>query len=181
MARGPVSGYQFPMPVTVTRATTPAQLAAVRTLILKLLDWSRVTYADRTDLVAMAFRQADWEGFCDTLGTAFVPPAGIVLLAEVDGVPAGCVCIRRLDDAACEMKRMYVDEAFQGRGVARAIAEASLQSARDMGYRVMKLDTGDRQVAAQKLYRSLGFRDIEPYWDCPPDVRPTMLFMERAL
>ena len=41
----------------------------------------------------------------------------------------------------------------------------------------MMLDTGPRQVEAQTLYRSLGFRDVEPYYELSQQLREWLVFM----
>ncbi len=38
----------------------------------------------------------------------YTPPGGRLLLAASDGVPVGCVALRALDGARCEMKRLFV-------------------------------------------------------------------------
>ncbi|MGP1630627.1 MAG: GNAT family N-acetyltransferase, partial [Giesbergeria sp.] len=51
----------------------------------------------------------------------YAPPRGALLLALVDGAPAGCCALRPLDSAdyanAAEMKRLYVRKAFRGFGL----------------------------------------------------------------
>ena len=61
------------------------------------------------------------------------------------------------------------------------LAEALIDLARERGFRTMRLETGDLQTEAQSLYRSLGFRRIEPYHDCPEELRRYLVFMERSL
>lgn len=108
----------------------------------------------------------------------YAPPTGDLLLAEVDEMVAGCIAVRKLDEGVCEMKRLYVRPAFRQAGIGRALSEAILERARDLGYEVMRLDTVESMHAAQALYRSLGFRKTEPYYHNP---LPNVVYMEREL
>ena len=102
-------------------------------------------------------------------------------LAGDRGTAVGCVALRQHDDESCEMKRMYVDDAGRGRGVGRALGEAVIQRARDLGYSAMVLDTSVEQHEAIGLYRSLGFQPVEPYYDVPERMRGWLSFFRLAL
>ncbi|MCJ0764586.1 GNAT family N-acetyltransferase [Variovorax sp. CYS-02] len=101
----------------------------------------------------------------------YAEPRGTLLLALVDGAPAGCCALRPLDTVdypnAAEMKRLYVRRAFRGFGLGRQLAEAILDAARRAGYDCVLLDTLDEMEAARALYEDLGFAEIPPYYHNP--------------
>ena len=107
-----------------------------------------------------------FQGFAQEL--ASLPGSYIrLLLAEESGVALGCVALRPRSETDCEMKRLYVRPAGRGRGVGRLLAARVVDEARRAGYRRIVLDTLAAMKQAQALYRSLGFRDIAPYYDNP--------------
>ena len=97
----------------------------------------------------------------------FVPPAGLFLVAEVGGRPAGCGAWRRHTESVhphtAEMKRVYVVPAFRRRGLAQVVVTALEESARRAGYRSLVLNSGDRQPEALALYRAMGYAPVPGY------------------
>lgn len=89
-----------------------------------------------------------------------------VLVAEIDGEPAGMVTfvpgpesdLAEFDDAdAAGIRALGVDPRYQARGVGRALTQACLDRAAEAGKTKVVLHTTDTMAAAQRLYRSLGF------------------------
>lgn len=167
--------------VEVIVPETVEQLDAVRDLMRAFVAWHRQRHQQDLALIDSYFDARAFEAELAGLPGKYAPPRGRLLLATVGERPVGCVALREIDDASCEMKRMFVYPDQQGRGVGRALAEAIVRDARAIGYRRMLLDTSFRQAEALALYRRIGFRDIVPYYDLPDALRSWLVFMEMSL
>jgi GNAT superfamily N-acetyltransferase len=88
-----------------------------------------------------------------------------VLIAYVDGDPAGLAALRRLDPATAEIKRMVVLGRHRGRGIGRLLLDDLERRARELGCEHVKLDSAARFNEALELYRSSGYREIPRYND----------------
>ncbi len=92
------------------------------------------------------------------------PPVGAFVVAWLDGTPVGCGGLRRYDDGVGELKRMYTDPRWRGRGVAwQVLAQLEDRARRRFGYGRLVLETGVLQPEAMALYESAGYERIEPY------------------
>jgi GNAT superfamily N-acetyltransferase len=93
----------------------------------------------------------------------FVPPAGLFLVAEVDGLPAGCGAWRVHEPGVAEVKRVYVAPEFRRQGLAQLLMAALEQSAAAAGSRAVVLNSGFRQPEALALYAALGYTSAPGY------------------
>lgn len=112
------------------------------------------------------------------LAEKYGPPLGKLYLLRCDGEPAGTIALRPLDDARCEMKRLYVRPPYRGNGFARMLTERIVQDAAELGFHQMLFDTFPFLVGAIRLYRNLGFYEIPSYNGTP---MPELLYFCRDL
>ncbi len=153
--------------LTITQAETPDQIAEAREIFREYEDWLGVSLG--------------FQGFEEELALLpgdYACPNGRLLLAYAANSLAGCVAFRALYDDTCEIKRLFVREQFQGRGLGRLLLENLIGEARVAGYKKVRLDSWiPRMGKAIGMYRSQGFYEIEPYNENPYE----MIFMELAL
>ncbi len=167
--------------VLIHEPAQPAELDDVRSLMRAFLAWHRERHVEDIDLIERYFDQRAFDAELAGLPGQYARPRGRLLIAYVGGRPAGCVALRGLGQGVCEMKRMFVPEAVRGQGVGRALAERIVAEAKEAGYRAMRLDTSRRQDEAVRLYESMGFRRIAPYYATTDDVKDWLIFFELAL
>jgi ribosomal protein S18 acetylase RimI-like enzyme len=120
----------------------------------------------------------DFSSELNELADRYGPPSGCLWLVMRGSTAVGCGALRRLDDGACEMKRLYIRRAERGASLGRQVAERLVHSARALGYDRMLLDTLAEMAAARRLYLSLGFRETGPYYRNP---LPNAVYMELDL
>ncbi|HEY0004704.1 MAG TPA: GNAT family N-acetyltransferase [Pyrinomonadaceae bacterium] len=152
----------------LVQAETSEQVIEARVLFQEYAEWLDV------DLCFQNFEKE-----LSALPGDYVPPRGRLLLVLDEGRAAGCVGLRRIGENICEMKRLYVRPEFRGQGLGRVLIDAVIAEARAIGYERMRLDTlPHRMQQANAVYRSLGFKEIEPYYYNPTE---GAVFMELVL
>jgi putative acetyltransferase len=150
------------------QAESPQQIEQVRELFLE--------YAQSLGF-SLCFQNFDKE--LAELPGDYIPPDGLLLLAEFEGEAAGCVALHRLENNICEMKRLYLRPKFRGKGLGRILAETIIAAGSKRGYKRMRLDSVEPVMKdAVALYRRLGFREIPAYRVNP---MPGTLYMELEL
>ena len=146
--------------LTLRVAQSPEELAQIASLFL---EYRQLLGID------LCFQGFDAE--VAALPGDYVQPDGVLLLAVVDGEPAGCAAFRPMLDVdypnACEMKRLFVRPSFRRYGLGRQLTQDLMDRALKAGYSTMLLDTLDDMEVARGLYRSLGFIEIPPYYFNP--------------
>ena len=146
--------------IQLRRAETAVELAQAAAIFRE--------YAASLD-IDLCFQ--NFEAELASLPGEYAAPAGHLLLAFVDGQPAGSGASRPLAEVdyanACEMKRLFVRPGFRRFGLGRLMAQTLLDEARRAGYSAMLLDTLDEMESARELYASLGFEEIPPYYFNP--------------
>ena len=165
---------------SIHQAKTDEDQALIRELFWEYLEWANMhlneEYGINFDIKSMI--EHDMVKL-----EIFLPPYGRLLLAIEGGCGAGIACMRRIRQDIGEIKRMYVRPEFRGRGIGRALLEALIAEAREVGYPKVRLDSTRFMEAAHSLYRSVGFHEIEPYMESeiPPEFHRYWVFMEKQL
>jgi GNAT superfamily N-acetyltransferase len=137
-----------------------ATRAAAETLIREYLQFV-------ADVALQSYRLSfDVEAMiASDLGDAgkFYPPAGRFYVVRHAEQFVGVGCLKRLRPDVAEIQRMYVQPSARGLGAGRLLVERLLADARAMQCRTVRLESLRALSAAHALYRSVGFREIEPY------------------
>lgn len=144
-------------------ALTKADVAAVKKLFVEYMEWLGED---------LRFQGVDEE--METFPRVYCH----LLLARVGGNVAGAIGLKDLGGGVCEMKRLFVRDAFKGAGLGRQLSEELIKDAKAQGFRAMRLDTLPRLEAAIALYRKLGFKEIPPYYHNPV---PGVVYFEKEI
>jgi len=86
-----------------------------------------------------------------------------VVVIYVDKVAVGCGAIKKFDETAVEVKRMFVSLDKRGLGIAQKILTELEVWAKEMGFKSCVLETGKRQVEAVGFYKKCNYKIIPNY------------------
>jgi len=106
-------------------------------------------------------------------------PGSVYLVAYLDGRPVACGALRRRSGEVAEIRRMFVSRPARRQGFALAILGELETRARQLGYAVLRLETGNRQAPAMALYESAGFALIPPFEEYTND--PTSVCFQKSV
>lgn len=164
----------------ITQVETARHRQHVEDLIAELSAWdtqmSQSVGLDTDLLLSSLYNHSVAEQIAEC-----APPAGRMLLVSSDGQVGGCAGIRPLSPEICELKRLYVRPSMRGKGAGKALVEALIAEARQIGYATMRLETASFMKDAHRIYYALGFQDIPPYVELPEAIMPFEIFMELDL
>jgi GNAT superfamily N-acetyltransferase len=135
-----------------------------RTIEITPVSWDdpdavRLRAAQRTELDARYGTDDHEPGAVPNADTVAV----FLLARDAGGVAVGCGGLRLLGPGSGEVKRMYVDPAVRGTGVAAALLRALEDHARTLGIGRLLLETGTGQPDAIRFYQREGYEPIEAY------------------
>jgi putative acetyltransferase len=117
-------------------------------------------YANSLD-IDLSFQNFDAE--LNSLEEQYSAPQGAIVLAYKDETPVGCVGIRAHAPGIAELKRMYVHPEYRRYKIGMKLLTLALETATELNYTSIRLDTLASMIPAINLYRSVGFYDIAPY------------------
>lgn len=88
-------------------------------------------------------------------------------MALADGEVVGCIAYHKLSKTRCEMKHLYVKPEYRHTGMGESVAIEIILKAMQAGYEAMAFDTIEPLQRAIRLYKRLGFKEIETYYHNP--------------
>ncbi|MFA6394079.1 MAG: GNAT family N-acetyltransferase [Patescibacteria group bacterium] len=91
----------------------------------------------------------------------YIKNGGEFIVATLNNKIIGMGALKRIDKITAEIKRMRVKPEFQGRGIGKMILDKLIEKAKEVGCKKLVLDTGIKQVPAQGLYQSRGFKEYK--------------------
>lgn len=151
----------------IRQAVSPAEIEAAREIFREYEKWIGIS---------LCFQ--DFENELRSLPGKYALPNGRLLLAYIDGEIAGCAAFRKIDENACELKRLFVRGRSQGKGLVKELLAVIIAEARAAGYKFMRLDSmPSKMERAIEMYRSHGFYEIQGADAAPHD----LIYMEKRL
>ena len=95
--------------------------------------------------------------------SSYFSRGGTFLVLEAkDGSIIGAYGLYLLEQRTCELRKMYLQKAYRGQGLGKALLDDALSKARRLGFRKMVLETASVLKEAIALYKSYGFVEYTP-------------------
>jgi DNA-binding MarR family transcriptional regulator/ribosomal protein S18 acetylase RimI-like enzyme len=91
-------------------------------------------------------------------------PAGLLLVAVLQGNPVGCGALKlHADTGIAEIKRMWTSPELRGLGLGRRILDQLAGEAQARGMSTLRLETNHSLTEARRLYETSGFVEVQAF------------------
>jgi putative acetyltransferase len=107
-----------------------------------------------------------------------IAKGGRIFMAVRDGEAVGCAALISMPDGGYEVAKMTVSEALRGAGLGKLLMQACIDAGETLGAPRLYLETNSALAPAIGLYRSMGFRHLDPV---ATEYARADVFMERPL
>ena len=146
---------------------TETEYAAASALFKEYAEWLNID---------LSFQNFDEELL--QLKEMYSEPTGAIFLLQQAEEFIGCVAIRKKENDIAELKRMYIQPTVRKAGGGTLLLEKALSAAKNLGYKLIRLDTLTNMTPAINLYKKHGFYEIAPYYFNP---EKNAVFFEKEL
>lgn len=137
-------------------ATFPEDAAVAEQLLREYFTWLELPTTHR-----------GFEDEMKALSVHYSGDAGVLLLLKQGQNTIGCVALQRHDATTAEVRRLYVQDLYSGRGHGELLMKEVIKMAATLRYQRLVLGAIPKTVKAQALYRKLGFGPAEAFYPLP--------------
>ena len=168
--------------ISVRLASDEEDIAAARALCKEWLDWHWQNYpADWPKGDDHPMDPVGFQAILENLPNLHERPLGAILVASVDGQPAGCVMYSEASPGNAEFKRMFVSATGRGHGLGRILLTRMFEQMVADGYHRVFFSSATFLTHARTMYENAGFIPMPHPRGFPDDWRDKVYFMERSL
>lgn len=133
------------------------------------------------EIKEVSYENSDFRNLCiklDKFQNNLVPQREVLGFTALDGLEKlqkilivydndkaiASVALKPVDTNTAEVARVYTDEEYRGKGLAKILIKEIVEFAKKQGYKKIVLDTWKDSSSARNLYKKLGFIEI-PMFD----------------
>jgi putative acetyltransferase len=138
--------------VEIVTAAHPQEFCDAKLLIMDYVAW-----------LGMDLSFQDFDREMETLPDLYNTERGGLFIAYLNGQPVGVAGLRKFGENDGEVKRMFVKPEARTRGIGRLLLAKCIETAQQLHYISLKLDTSDEMKTAINLYEKMGFVEIPAY------------------
>lgn len=169
----------MPVVQVITETQMENVIALSTEYVIWMVDEIKNTYPE---VDTTPFLEAhDYDDIRSRFTQLYSPPYGRLFLGLQDESICGCIALTKWTETICEIQTLFVRPACRGQGIARELVKTAIQSAHEIGYNAVRLDTLAFMTGAQSLYKSFGFEMIPPYRGGAGDIDKHIRFYELTL